>query len=108
MLSPVTLIRATGLTNRVGYAYAATGDPSARLVLTAAACPLDRTGTVVRPGDHAGQARQVMANLTAALAAAGAHLGDVVKTTVYVASSQRADLVTTWDVVTAASAGGER
>jgi enamine deaminase RidA (YjgF/YER057c/UK114 family) len=40
-----------------------------------------------------------MANLRTALAAAGADLTDVVKTTVYVASSRRADLVAAWDVV---------
>jgi enamine deaminase RidA (YjgF/YER057c/UK114 family) len=57
---------------------------------------LDAEGTTVAPGDHAGQARQVMANLEGALAAAGAGLADVVKTTVYVASPRRADLVTVW------------
>ncbi len=40
-----------------------------------------------------------MLNLRAALHAAGANLPDVVKTTVYVASNARADLVTAWDVV---------
>ncbi|GAA3453780.1 hypothetical protein GCM10018962_56130 [Dactylosporangium matsuzakiense] len=47
----------------------------------------------------AGQAERVMANLRTALAAAGAGLGDVVKTTVYVASHDRDDLVTAWEVV---------
>jgi enamine deaminase RidA (YjgF/YER057c/UK114 family) len=45
------------------------------------------------------QAEQVMANLGAALGAAGARLDDVVKSTVYVASSERADLVAAWGVV---------
>jgi enamine deaminase RidA (YjgF/YER057c/UK114 family) len=40
-----------------------------------------------------------MANLRKALRAAGAQLDDVVKTTVYVASSDRADLVAAWHVV---------
>jgi enamine deaminase RidA (YjgF/YER057c/UK114 family) len=44
-------------------------------------------------------AEQVMSNLRTALAAAGADLTDVVKTTVYVASHGRDDLVTAWDVV---------
>jgi enamine deaminase RidA (YjgF/YER057c/UK114 family) len=44
----------------------------------------------------------VVANLTEALAAAGARLADVLKTTVYVASSNRSDLVAAWDVVRAA------
>jgi enamine deaminase RidA (YjgF/YER057c/UK114 family) len=54
---------------------------------------------VVGVGDLAGQAEQVMANLVVALRAAGASLTDVVKTTVYVATTSRADLVAAWDVV---------
>ncbi|WP_019901727.1 RidA family protein [Salinispora arenicola] len=81
------------------YAYVTTVEPSTRLVFTAGACPLDANGRTVAPGDHAAQARQVMANLKTALAAAGAHLTDVAKTTVYVASAHRSDLVTVWQVV---------
>ena len=40
-----------------------------------------------------------MDNLGVALRAAGADLDDVVKTTVYVASAAREDLVTVWGVV---------
>ncbi len=40
-----------------------------------------------------------MENLVHALAAAGASLHDVVKTTVYVASGDRSDLVEAWNVV---------
>ena len=43
-----------------------------------------------------------MANLAEALGAAGVGLDDVAKTTVYVASSSRDDLVTAWQVVRAA------
>ena len=63
------------------------------MVFTAGACPLDEHGSVVGRGDLRLQARQVLANLTEALAAAGATLADVLKTTVYVASADRADLV---------------
>jgi len=83
------------------YAAAAVADPG-RLVVTAGACPLDADGNTVAVGDVAGQARQVMANLEAALEAAGARLPDVVRTTVYVATTDRADLDTAWDVVVAA------
>ncbi|MBO4207795.1 RidA family protein [Micromonospora echinofusca] len=99
MPDPATLIRVPGLAP-APYAYAAVV-PGARLVFTAGACPLDAAGDTVCPGDVAGQAEQVMANLTAALAAAGAGLADVVRTTVYVASAERADLVTVWNVVRA-------
>ncbi|MFI6261078.1 RidA family protein [Micromonospora sp. NPDC051006] len=99
MPTPASLIPVPALSDTAEYAYAATVEPPARLVFTAGACPLDADGATVAPGDHAAQARQVMANLETALAAAGARLTDVVKTTVYVASSRQADLVTVWQVV---------
>jgi enamine deaminase RidA (YjgF/YER057c/UK114 family) len=40
-----------------------------------------------------------MTNLRIALRAAGADLDDVLKTTVYVASARREDLVAAWEVV---------
>lgn len=94
---PVQLIRSTKLSDRAPYAYAAVAHDVTRLVFTAGACPLDDCGETV--GDVAGQAEQVMANLRTALGAAGADLTDVVKTTVYVASSRQADLVAAWNVV---------
>jgi hypothetical protein len=63
---------------------------------------LDADGKTVAVGDFAGQAHQVMANLVTALQAAGALLTNVVKTTIFVASSQQADLGVVWDVVRAA------
>lgn len=97
----VTFIRPQRLTAKAPYAYAAVTGPG-RLVFTAGACPLDADGNTVAVGDVAGQARQVMANLVTALQAAGARLTDVVKTTVYVASSRQEDLSTAWNVVRAA------
>jgi enamine deaminase RidA (YjgF/YER057c/UK114 family) len=99
-MSQVKLIRAPQLSDDVPYAYAARvpGD----LVFTAGACPLDDDGDVVHPGDVGAQAERVMRNLHDALGAAGCSLSDVAKTTVYVASSDRADLVAAWDVVRAA------
>jgi enamine deaminase RidA (YjgF/YER057c/UK114 family) len=95
----ITLVRSPDLTGSAPYAYAALPPHGARLLFTAGACPLDETGTTVAPGDVAAQAEQVMANLRRALRAAGADLGDVLKTTVYVATARREDLVTAWDVV---------
>ncbi|MGR6322366.1 Rid family hydrolase [Micromonospora soli] len=99
MTGIVRLIRAPQLSDVAEYAYAAEVAPPARLVFAAGACPLDAEGRTVAPGDPVAQARQVMANLAVALAAAGARLTDVVKTTVYVASGDRADLVAVWQVV---------
>ena len=87
------------LTATAPYAYAALPPAGARLVFTAGACPLDASGATVAPGDVAAQAEQVMANLRTALRAAGADLADVLKTTVYVATRDRDDLVAAWDVV---------
>jgi enamine deaminase RidA (YjgF/YER057c/UK114 family) len=63
---------------------------------------LDAEGRTVGEGDVVAQAEQVMANLVTTLRAAGVALTDVVETTVYVASAQRADLVAAWGVVRAA------
>ena len=97
----IEFIRPAVLAGEVPYAYAAVVGPG-RTVFTAGACPLDAAGATVAVGDVAGQARQVMANLVSTLQAAGAALTDVVRTTVYVASADRRDLVTAWDVVRAA------
>ena len=100
----VQLVRAHRLYAGVPYAYASVAEPGA-LVFTAGACPLDENEMVVGAGDARRQAQQVMANLTEALAAAGAALTDVLKTTVYVASGDRRDLLAAWDVVRAAFGG---
>ncbi|TFV52267.1 RidA family protein [Blastococcus sp. TF02A-35] len=69
------------------------------MVFTAGARPIDAGGGTVSVGDVAGQARQVMVNLAAALEAAGATLRDVLRTTVYVATTDRADLLAAAEVV---------
>jgi enamine deaminase RidA (YjgF/YER057c/UK114 family) len=95
----VELVRSADLAADVPYAYAAVAEGVGRLVFTAGACPLDAEGNVVAVGDVAAQAEQVMANLELALGAAGAGLGDVLKTTIYVATQRQEDLVAAWDVV---------
>jgi enamine deaminase RidA (YjgF/YER057c/UK114 family) len=97
----ITFVRPEQLTTTAPYAYAAITGPG-RLVFTAGACPLDADGRTVAVGDVTGQAHQVMANLVTALQAAGAQLTDVVKTTIYVASSRQEDLGAAWAVVRAA------
>jgi enamine deaminase RidA (YjgF/YER057c/UK114 family) len=94
----IELTRTPRLTDRTPYAYAAVASDIPRLVFTAGACPLDEEGETVAVGDVAGQAEQVMANLRTALAAAGADLANVAKTTVYAASHSRDDLGTVWSV----------
>jgi enamine deaminase RidA (YjgF/YER057c/UK114 family) len=98
---PAHLIRANALYAGAPYAYAAAAPPG-RLVFTAGACPIDEDGVVTAVGDYVAQAQRTMANLVTALAAAGAGLDDVLKTTVYVVSADQADLVDVWGVVRAA------
>lgn len=81
------------------YAYAATAPAGARFIFLAGACPLNMDGTTTGGGDVAAQASACVDNLERALAAAGASLQDVISTRVLVASSDRTDLVTAWDVV---------
>jgi enamine deaminase RidA (YjgF/YER057c/UK114 family) len=95
------LVRAESLYPAAPYAYAAIAAPGS-LVFAAGACPIDENGMVVGGADHELQAHQMMANLAVALAAAGAGLPDVLKTTVYVVSADRHDLVRVWEVVRAA------
>lgn len=97
----VHLIRSDSLFSGAPYAYASVAQRGS-LIFTAGACPLDDNGNVVGAGDIKAQASLAMANLGTALAASGATLADVLKTTVFVASPQRSDLVTAWEVIRAA------
>jgi len=98
---PSELVRSTRLFPGAPYAYAATA-PGTGAIFTAGACPLDEQGLVVAPGDIAGQMRQAVGNLQVTLEESGANLSDVLKTTIFVCSSRREDLVTAWNVVAAA------
>lgn len=74
-------IRPDGMAPGNGYSHAvaATG----RLVVISGQLPLDPDGKLTGPGDAAAQMRQAFENLSAALAAAGASMDQVVKLTVY-------------------------
>ncbi len=97
--SSVRLVRSAQLSDRAPYVYAAMAEQPSRWVFTAGACPLDEHAATVAPSDVGAQAEQVMANLRTALAAAGAALGDVVKSTVYVATSRQEDLLAAREVL---------
>jgi enamine deaminase RidA (YjgF/YER057c/UK114 family) len=98
---PAQLIRAGDLYPGAPYAWAAVAPPGS-LIFTAGACPIIADGDVAAPGDYAAQAGHAIANLITALAAAGANLTDVLKSTVYVASARQQDLIEVWEVVHAA------
>jgi len=94
----VELVRSNRLFSGVPYAYAATARETG-LIITAGACPLDDQGQIVSPGDIAAQMRQALSNLRIALEECDAALRDVIKTTIYVCTSSRDDLVVAWNEV---------
>ena len=94
---PRELVRAAALYAGVPYSYAAIA--SAGTIFTAGACPLDQQGRLVAPDDIGGQIRHTLSNLFAALDAAGCGPEDVLKTTVYVVATNRAQLMTAWQAV---------
>jgi enamine deaminase RidA (YjgF/YER057c/UK114 family) len=94
----VNLVRSVRLYAGVDYAYAARAT-GGDLIFTAGACPLDEHGKVAAPGDLIAQTRLALANLRIALEDSGAAIEDVLKTTVYVASSDRGELAAVFDEV---------
>ncbi|CAA9407815.1 MAG: RidA/YER057c/UK114 superfamily protein [uncultured Propionibacteriaceae bacterium] len=93
------LVRSPDLASMAEYAYAAIVSSGSRLIFTAGACPLDRDGVTVGRGDVRAQATQAIANLDVSLSDAGASFSDIVRTTIYVASSDQRDLAAVWEVV---------
>jgi enamine deaminase RidA (YjgF/YER057c/UK114 family) len=100
----VNLVRSERLFADPGYAYAARAS-AGDLIFTAGACPLDRQGKVVAPGDLIAQTRLALANLRIALEDSGAAIEDVLKTTIYVASGDRGELAAVFDEVAGFFAG---
>ncbi len=84
-INPDALMKPTGYTHVVSV-------ERGTLVFVSGQVALDRAGNVVGKGDFAAQARQVFANLRAALAAAGAAPKDVVKAVTYVVGYQPSQL----------------
>ena len=91
------LLRPPGLYPGAPYAYGVVAEAGS-LVLTAGACPIDDHGAVVAPGDPAAQATRAVDNLFTTLAEAGVGAA-AVQTTIYVATTEQADLLKVWKVV---------
>jgi len=96
-------VRPPGLFPGAPYDYAAIAQGPG-LVITAGACPIDDAGRVTAPHDFEVQTKKALENLFVTLAASGTSPDKVLKTTVYVASSERSDLVRVWNVVASAFA----
>jgi enamine deaminase RidA (YjgF/YER057c/UK114 family) len=91
----INRVQPDGLHPTPGYHHVTIVE-SGRTAYLAGQCPLDESGTLVGLGDLLAQTDQVVANALAALAAAGATPSDVVRSVIYVASGERADLSTVW------------
>jgi enamine deaminase RidA (YjgF/YER057c/UK114 family) len=91
-------INAPGLSDPPEYSHAVVAS-GGRLVVTAGAVPLDADGNLVGRGDYVAQTRQVLGNLGLALGTADARGEDVLKTTVYVVTEDRANLAEVWRVI---------
>ncbi len=71
--------------------------------MLAGQCPLDHDGHLVAPNDILAQVDQVIANATAALAAARAGPKDVVRSVIYVVSDDPRALSSVWNRLTGSS-----
>ncbi|WP_249999795.1 RidA family protein [Actinoplanes sp. M2I2] len=88
-----------------GYSHI-TISPAGRLAHLAGQCPLDLDGNVVgEAGDFDAQTDQVITNCLAVLEAAGATPDDVVRSVIYVVSSETAVLAAVWDRLVASPLG---
>lgn len=84
-----------------GYSHV-TISKAGRLAHLAGQCPLDKVGDVVgEPGDFAAQTEQVITNCLAVLKAAGATPADVVRSVIYVVSSDSGVLGRVWRLLNA-------
>jgi len=72
-----------------------------RTVYVAGQIAMDMEGNIVGKGDLRAQTKQVLDNVTAALAAAGANFSDVVKATTFVVNLKPEDLPVIREVRTA-------
>jgi enamine deaminase RidA (YjgF/YER057c/UK114 family) len=72
-----------GLSTPAAYSHVVRARGGSTIYL-AGQTPIDAAGNVVGEGDFAAQARQVFANIRAALAAVGADFSHLVRTTTYI------------------------
>jgi enamine deaminase RidA (YjgF/YER057c/UK114 family) len=89
-----------GLHETPGYHHV-TIARAGRTAYLAGQCPLDASGTLVGAGDITAQVEQVVANAMLALHAAGARPEDVVRSVIYVVSSQTIVLGDVWRALNA-------
>jgi enamine deaminase RidA (YjgF/YER057c/UK114 family) len=69
------------------------------MVFLAGQCPLDEGGQLVGTDDLRTQVEQVIRNIVTALSSVGATPDDVVRTVIYVVSTNRDDLSLVWTML---------
>jgi enamine deaminase RidA (YjgF/YER057c/UK114 family) len=79
----IEFLNPDGLLNNETFSQVAISRGS-KMIYTSGQVAIDENGDIVGVGDLAEQTRQAMRNLTVALAAAGASVADVVKTTTFI------------------------
>lgn len=100
MATRITRINPETLHPTPGYHHITVVE-SGRTAYLAGQCPLDRSGTLVAPGDLMAQIDQVAANAGEALAAVDAGPEMVVRSVIYVVSDDTRVLAAAWKRLTA-------
>ncbi|MER6916360.1 RidA family protein [Streptomyces sp. NPDC000594] len=101
----ISLINPQGLHATPGYHHITVVE-AGRTAYLAGQCPLDPSGDVVGPGDAAAQTDQVVANALVALTAVGARPEDVIRSVIYVVSTDAEVLSGVWDRLNASPLAG--
>ena len=91
-------INPPGLHQTPGYHHITVADTT-RMAFLAGQCPLDEQGELVGSGDLRAQVEQVIRNIVTALSSVDATADDVVRTVIYVVSSNREDLALVWTIL---------
>ena len=93
-----------GLHTPPGYHHVTTSEPG-RFVFLAGQCPIDGSGALVGSDDLVAQVAQVVKNIQVCFDSVGASADDVVRTVIYVASPETADLALVWAALQASPIG---
>ena len=102
-MTEISLLSPDGLVHSPAFSHVAVVPPGATTIYVGGQDAVDASGKLVGGNDIAAQTKQVMANLTTALAAAGATVHDLVSVTILIA--ERADLTLAYPVAARALAG---
>jgi enamine deaminase RidA (YjgF/YER057c/UK114 family) len=95
-MDTISFLRPTGLVHTPAFSHVAVVPPGATTIHVGGQNAVDSTGALVGASDVAAQTAKVMENVTAALAAAGATLADVVSWLVLIVEG--ADLAAAYGV----------